>query len=77
MSNKSILKCKLKTNNLHNKQKKKKQPPLKKQPKKTPTQITKTNARSYLDPKLGRGGEESSVPFIKNQSETSIVKQLY
>lgn len=63
MSNKSALKCKLKN-------------PLKTNNK------TKQRTRQQDDlsgPKMGWGnrGEESSFPSIKNQSETSIVKQLY
>lgn len=56
VSNKSVLKCKLK--------------------KKGPSTKNKEH-KTYLDPKWGEVGEESSFPVIKNQSETSIVKQLY
>lgn len=57
VSNKSVLKCKLK----------KKDPQNKKQ-----------GTQDLSGPKMGGGvGEESSFPVIKNQSETSIVKQLY
>lgn len=41
-------------------------------------QTTKNNAtRLIWTQNGGREGKESSLPFIKNQSETSIVKQLY
>lgn len=35
---------------------------------------TKTIQKTYLDPKWG---ERKLISFIKNQSETAIVKQLY
>lgn len=46
--------------------------------KKTPQkpQTPRTTQQDLSGPKVG-GGKESSFPFIKNQSETSIVKQLY
>lgn len=53
---------------------------LRKTPSKKKPQRTKTTQRQDLSgPKMGRGRErkESSFPFIKNQSETSIVKHLY
>lgn len=41
-------------------------------------QTTKNNTtRLIWTQNGGQGGKESSFPFIKNQSETSIVKQLY
>lgn len=55
MSNKSILKCKLKTNNLHNKQKKKSNPPQK-TTKKNPHPNNKDQCKILSRPKTGEGG---------------------
>lgn len=45
---------------------------------KKPEQQKQYNKQDLSGPKMGFGrGRESSFPFIKNQSETTIVKQLY
>lgn len=45
---------------------------------KKPEQQKQYNKQDLSGLKMGFGrGRESSFPFIKNQSETTIVKQLY
>ena len=64
MSNKSALKCKLKN-------------PLKTNKQKNKTKNKTTRRPIWTQNGMRERGEESSFPSIKNQSETSIVKQLY
>ena len=63
MSNKSILKCKLKTNNLHNKQKKKKTTPPQKKNKKNHHQKNKDQCKNLSRPKTGEGGGRKLSSF--------------